>query len=546
MTESMVSGSKLLAVPGVDRMVALMVRSIELGHEERWPEALACLDEAVAINPWLPICHVDRARVLAELARYEEALDDCDHFLRYAAPLPEVQALRQQIIDDALAALGERLRARPDDLAALLTRGNLYMKTRLYAQALADYATILARDCGHVDALNNQGCVFHALNRHAEAMASLRAAAAAAPQRADLRFNQGNVWQALGRFDEARAAYRQALELAPQFAEAHLESAHCDLAEGNYGAGWRQFEWRWRTSQMKDSGLRGTAPCWIDASPAGDAAGAVRVAAATGKTLLVWAEQGAGDTLQFVRFVAQLTTLAGRVILRVPPALRRLLATVDTRIALIGDDEELPEHDIQCPLMSLPLALGIDAPPRCAPYLHARADDMALWRERLGARRALRVGLAWAGRQLGQTNPTRDIPLALLAPLVAQPIEWISLQKEVPAADAAALAGLPGLRSFAEQLGDYADTAALIMALDLVIAVDTSVAHLAGALGKPCWLLLRHSGEWRWLRERADTPWYPSLRLFRQTTPGDWSELIARVSATLAAVVAAGGDASAP
>lgn len=509
------------------QVVALIVRSVELGNEERWVEALACLDEAVAIDPLLPIGRVNRARVLGELERFDEALDGYDSLLRCADPSPEIVVLRQMMIDGAFAVLGRRLDQRPDDPASLLQRGKLYWRTGDLPQALADYSAIVERDGDQVDALNGQGGVLFALDRYAEAIASYRQATASAPQRAELWFNLGNVWQALGRLDEARAAYRQAIELAPQFAEAHLEIGLCHLSEADYSTGWPYYEWRWRSGQMRDDRLPTRQPLWLGGRrPSGlqcDWPDADRLA---GKTLLVWAEQGAGDTLQFVRFVPRLLALAGQVILRVQSPLRRLVARLDRRIVVVGDDQELPDHDAHCPLLSLPLALGC-APSVEAPYLHADADEIARWSERLGERQRRRVGLVWAGLQHGPSNPSRDVPAAALAPLAALPLDWISLQ--LPPADAPARQALPGLRCYAEWLDDYAATAALIMNLDLVIAVDTSVAHLAAALGKPCWLILRFSGEWRWLRGRDDSPWYPTLRIFRQSTPGDWSGVIARV-----------------
>ena len=529
------------AIAGFDEIATLMLRAAELGSAQRWDEALVCLDRAVAVNPWLPLARINRARVLAQLRRYAAALDDCDFFLRYVARLEPIEELRQQIFDDALRDLGARLAETPDDVKALFARGNLYLKSKLYAQALADYAAVLKRDASHVDALNNRGAALYAQDRYAEALVAYQAAVCLAPQRARLWFNLGNVWQALGRLDEARAVYRQAIALAPQFAEAHLESAHCDLSAGDFERGWSEFEWRWRTDQMRAWRMPSQAPLWLGGErPAAVAGRTLAAPALAGRTLLLWAEQGAGDTLQCVRFVARLAAAtasnepAVQLVLRVPAALRRLLARLDARVEVIADDGEPPPHDAHCPLMSLPLALGVGADVGAPPYLRADADEVARWRQRLGAGDALRGGLVWAGRQFGQTNLTRDIALQTLAPLAALNVDWVCLQKEVPPADAAALAAWPRLRVFSETLGDYADTAALIMNLDLTIAVDTSVAHLAGALGKPCWLLLRHSGEWRWQRGRADSAWYPTLRLFRQSVPGDWDELVARVAVALA------------
>jgi tetratricopeptide (TPR) repeat protein len=519
----------------IGQIVALMLQSVELDHQRRWVDALACLDEAIAIDPSLPLCYVNRARVLAKLDRYEDALDAYDFVLSHSSDSSDssdpsqIVVWRQELLDAALTVLDRRLAGRPGDLAAHLQRGNLLRKTLRYDLALADYAAILCRDAGHADALNHQGGVFFARHQLPAALASYTRATAAAPQRAELWYNLGNVHQALGGLDQARAAYRQAVALAPQFAEAQLEIGLLDLSQGNYRAGWPQFEWRWRTAQMKDRRLPTAQALWLGGSDDSLLAG---------KTLLVWAEQGAGDTLQFVRFVPRLLGRAGRVIVRVQAPLRRLVERLDQRLTVVGDDQPLPAHDFHLPLLSLPLALGVGeaqdvADAAATPYLDADAAQVARWRDRLGAATRLRVGIAWAGRRSGLANPTRDIPPALLRPLAERAVELISLQ--VPPADAQTLGDLPGLRCFAAELVDYADTAALIMSLDLVIAVDTAVAHLAGALGKPCWLLLRQAGEWRWLRQRSDSPWYPRMTIFRQATPGDWGELVARVADALPA-----------
>lgn len=517
----------MLAADALEKIVALMTRSVERRLVQDYDAALDCLDQAVAIAPRLPFAQINRAQLLAELRRYAEALDGYDLFLRNAGPSPEIDALRQELLDAAFADLDQRLGERPDDLAARLERANLWRLTRRYPEALADYAAIVERDAQHADALNFQGTTLLALGRLGEAIDAYTRAVAAAPQRAELRYNLGNALQQQGNFVAARDAYRQALARSPQFAEAQLEIGHCALVEGDFAAGWAAYEWRWKTAQMRELRLPSESPQWLGASAQ---------APLTTKTILVWAEQGAGDTLQFVRLVPRLWPLAGRVILRVQAPLRRLIVSLDARIEVVGDDQPLPAHDVQVPLLSLPLALGLDdVPPFPAPYLRADRRDVARWRERLGAQAGWRVGIAWAGRQYGLTNPTRDIAPELLAPLAALPVELVSLQLPVCAVPA-----LPRLRCFTDELTDFAESAALIETLDLVLSVDTAVAHLAGALGKPCWLLLRASGEWRWQRERSDCPWYPSLTIFRQSAAGDWDGVIARVAAALGEIVDVG------
>ena len=516
----------MLATDALEKIVALMTRSVERRLAQDDDAALDCLDQAVAIAPRLPLAQINRAQLLAELGRYAEALDGYDAFL-CCAPSPEIGEARQALLDAAFADLDQRLAERPDDLAARLERANLLRQTQRYPEALADYAALVARDAQHADAHNGLGATLLALGRPGEAIDAYARAVAAAPQRAELHYNLGNVQQQLGNFGEARAAYRQAVALSPDFAEAQLELAHCALAAGDFAAGWPAYEWRWKTAQMRDLRLSSEQPQWLGASLL------TPLTPLTAKTILVWAEQGAGDTLQFVRLVPQLLPLAERVIVRVQAPLRRLIESLDARIEVVGDDQPLPAHDFQVPLLSLPLALALDAvPPLVTPYLRAEPRAVARWRERLGAQQRLRVGIAWAGRQPGLANPSRDIAPARLAPLAALPVELVSLQ--LPASEVPAL---PRLRCFADELTDFAETAALIETLDLVLSVDTAVAHLAGALGKPCWLLLRASGEWRWQRERSDCPWYPSLTIFRQSAPGDWDGVIARVTAALSEMI---------
>ena len=509
------------AVEELEKIVAQMTRGVELRLRQEYDAALVCLDEAVAIDPRLPFAQINRAQLLAELKRYAEALDGYDLFLRHAGSSPEIAEARQGLLDAAFADLDHRLEARPGDLAARLERANLRRQTRCYEAALADYAALVAHDAQHADALNGLGTTLLALGRPDAAVDAYARAVAAEPQRAELHYNLGNALQQQGSFEPARAAYRQALARSPDFSEAQLEIAHCALAEGDFASGWSAYEWRWKTAQMRDCRLPSGQPQWLGAT------------ALSGKTILVWAEQGAGDTLQFVRLAPRLLPLAGRVIVRVQAPLRRLIESLDPRIEVISDEQPLPAHDVHVPLLSLPLALGLDDVPPCpAPYLRADPRDVARWRERLGDRQGVRVGLVWAGLSSGLPNPSRDIAPSLLAPLAALPVEFVSLQ--LPAGEVPAL---PRLRIFTDELTDFGQTAALIETLDLVLSVDTAVAHLAGALGKPCWLLLRASGEWRWQYGREDSPWYPSLTIFRQQLPGDWEGVVARVAAALGEMV---------
>jgi hypothetical protein len=261
-----------------------------------------------------------------------------------------------------------------------------------------------------------------------------------------------------------------------------------------------------------------------------------------GQRILLHAEQGLGDTLQFARYAPLVAARGARVVLEVPAPLAGLLRPLDGVSAVIARGNPLPVVDCHCPLGSLPLALGttLATIPASIPYLHADAVDVAAWQAQPGDRRP-RVGLVWAGNRRHRNDRRRSLPLAALAPLARGPWQLVSLQKDLTLDDAQRLAGWQAIDA-GPRLGDFAATAAALTALDLVVTVDTAVAHLAGALGRPAWVLLPHAPDWRWLLGRADSPWYPTLRLFRQPRPGDWARVVRQVADALVAFAAGAGD----
>ena len=299
------------------------------------------------------------------------------------------------------------------------------------------------------------------------------------------------------------------------------------LSLGQFRDGWTNYEARWE-KEMAHQRRGFTQPLWLGAE------------SLAGRTILLHAEQGLGDTLQFVRYAPMIARRGARVLLEVPPTLLSLLS--DGVAAIFRQGEQLPPFDFHCPLMSLPLAFGteISSIPAEIPYLRIPADRVSKWHKRLGARRAFRVGIAWAGSAIHKNNSNRSISLERFARLLStQGVEFVSIQKELSGADAAILAERNVLH-VGDELGDFADTAAVISQLDLVLSADTSVAHLAGAIGKPVWILLPLAPDFRWLLSREDSPWYPSARLFRQPRLGDWDSVLERVRWELASFVEAG------
>ena len=514
------------AASGLEEAVSLICRSIAHREENRLEAALACLDEALAVRPDFHACHISRSEILLALKRYDEALADLAVIEHSGLASEEIAGIRMSILEAATKQFAEHIAEHPNDSGAHLQRANLFFAAREFALAQQDYECALQL-AGHLDESTQfkRAFVLAELGQPALALAAYDTLLSKAPKHTLAWFNRGYTLQQLHRYREAGQSFAQAAQLNPGLAQAHLEQAHCALAEGDFQYGWPLYEWRWQTPQLRQHGLLSDKPLWLGDFAVHD------------KTLLLWAEQGLGDAIQFSRFVAMVADQAKHVVLLAPTPLLELMTTLDARIQVLDRQSgHLPEHDAHCPLMSLPLALQIDRQTirSEAPYLAADPELCAHWQKQLGEKHAPRIGLTWSGRQNGLTNPTRDIPLESLRPLFDDRFEFVALHDRIKPHEQSIIATMPSLRHYSADLTDMAQTAALIANLDLVITVDTAVAHLAGALGKPCWLLLRHSAEWRWQLETERTPWYPTMRLFRQAEPGAWPGVIDTVRTELA------------
>ncbi len=407
---------------------------------------------------------------------------------------------------------------------ALFNRGNALFALKRYAEALASYNRAVALWPGHAPLLNNRGNALFALGRKLEALAAFDRAIATNPDFVDAHFNRANVLQALDRRTEALASLDHTAALDPEHAEAQFNRALLRLRLGDYAEGWRLAEWRWLAPGAEQRRNFGQGP-WL---------GEADIA---GKTVLLHAEQGFGDSILFSRYAPLVAARGARVILEVQPTLVPAMARLDGVAQLVATGNALPPFDLHCPLMSLPLAFGteLQTVPREVPYLHAAPEVVQHWAECLGPRRSPRIGLAWAGNPMNTNNDQRSVGLRALLSLVGCGAELIALQKDLSPDDRTLLAATPGLRPLGDDLGDFGDTAALLELLDLVVTVDTSVAHLAGALGRPVWVLLSPAADWRWLAGEADAPWYPSARLFRWDAARGWPGIMAKVKAALVA-----------
>jgi hypothetical protein len=422
--------------------------------------------------------------------------------------------------DEALAALDRALALQPDNADAHSNRGIVLSDIKRHDEAIASFDRALQLAPDHVEALSNKAAVLLALKRHDEALACCHRALALAPDHVGALCNHGTILNATMRQDEARAIYEHALTLAPDAPKLHGNLATVCLLTGDFARGFAEYEWRWKKDTLARTLRPFPQPLWQGEDIAG-------------KTILLHSEQGFGDTLQFCRYAPLVAARSARVILEVEPPLAALMRTLSGPSQVIAKGSPLPPFDVHCPLMSLPLACGtvLDTVPAETPYLKASAPSG--WRDRLTGLRRPAIGLVWSGNPRHERDNDRSMSLAALLPLLDADATFVSLQKEPRPGDAALLAERSDILRFGEKTGDFADTAALIGELDLVITVDTSVAHLAAALGKPVWIMVQYLPDWRWLLAREDSPWYPTARLFRQDATHRWDGVIARVNAAL-------------
>jgi tetratricopeptide (TPR) repeat protein len=504
----------------------LGITLLQAGRPE---EAAASHRRALALDPASAVSHFNLGNVLLSQNDTDGAAA-CYQIALALAPgnasalLNLGNALRLK--GDTAGALGCYTRAaalRPDDPVAHHNLGNMLLELDRVEESISCQRRALALRPDYVEAHLNLGNALHFQGRHAEALDCYQRAASHRPDGAEAHVNIGNALQGMGRFADALESYRHAGAIRPDDPGAHVNAAFMLLLRGDLCAGWREYEWRLRLPHAATSGLR--MPPW-------------RGEALAGRSILLLCEQGLGDSLQFIRY-ARLVKARGaaEVALACPPPLARLFATLAGLDRICTDWSDLPACDVHAPLLSLPhlFATTLQTIPGPVPYLAPQPEAASRWAARLAGLPGRKVGLVWAGNpRLDQGNAhridrRRSMRLADFATLAdVLGVTFVSLQKGAPADQ-------PGLNlvDWMAEVEDFADTAALVANLDLVIGVDTSVVHLAGAMGKPVWVLSRFDGCWRWLLDRDDSPWYPTLRLFRQQSFGDWAPVVASVRAAL-------------
>lgn len=498
----------------------------------RFADGLASYDRAIALQPDYAKAHANRGVALCELKRFAEGLASYDMAIALQPAHAESHNNRGNALRElkrpaeALASYDRAIALNGNYAVAHGNRGNALRDLGRFAEALASFDRSLALKADEADVENNRANALRDLKRFDEALAGYDRAIALQPNHADAHSNRGNTLRDLGRYDQALSSYDKAIASRSDFAEALYNKGTLLLTLGDFAGGWPLYEWRKRRDEPM--GVRRYAqPEWL---------GKEDIA---GKTVFLHWEQGFGDTIQFCRYARLVQARGARVILSVQDPLLPLLTQLAAGIEVVGANDVPAAFDYHCALMSLPLALGtmLDSIPAAPSYLRADDERKARWTARLGHKTRPRIGLAWSGNRDYADDADRSIALASFSRVPSDGVEWISLQKEIREADLEAMRALPPIAFHGDALDDFADTAALVEQMDLVVTVDTGIAHLAGALGRQVWILLPFRPDFRWLLERRDSPWYPSARLFRQGETRDWLPVLDAVSHALRTVV---------
>lgn len=523
---------------------ALINRGGALKELERLGEALACYDRALVLRPDSAEAHYNRGGALRELGRPGEALASYDKALalnpRYVEALVNSGVVLNELErpEQALANFDKALEIAPGDAEAHNNRGVALTALGRAEEALACYDRALALKPDYAEAHNNRGAELSFLRRPEEALASFDRALAIRPDYVEALNNRGLELLGLKRIDEALASCDKALSLQPDYVEALYNRGWIALFMGDFARGWKGYELRWAKKGAPPRDMIPPFPPWKGED-------------LNGKRILIYEEQGSGDVIQFSRFLTRLRAMGAQVVFQLRPALHQILRPFATTVDLVPRLPDGESFDFQCALLSLPAVLGttLDNIPAEMPYLEPESARVDHWRRRVGDR-GFKIGICWQGNPGTKIDIGRSVPLRCFAPLAAIPgVRLISLQKNH---------GLeqltnspPGMT--VETLGAafdggadaFLNSAALMFSLNLVVTSDTAVAHLAGALGRPVWVALKWVPDWRWMMDRSDSPWYPTMRLYRQTIRDAWSEVLDRIGADVAELSASAKTAEA-
>jgi len=498
-----------------------------LKDQGKLDQALACYRRALELKPDYALAHNNLGLVLSGQGN----LDGAVACYRRATELkPDFAEAHNNLgtalmhlgkLDEAVASFRRALELKPDYTEAHNNLGNAFEHQGKLDEAVACFRRALELKPDYAQVHNNLGVALQERGTLDEAVACYRRALELKPDYPEAHNNLGNALKEQGTLDKAVACYRRALELKPDYAEAHTDLAIACLLTGDWRRGWPEYQWRWQTKGF--AARRFGQPLWNGESLAG-------------KTILLHAEQGLGDTIQFIRYAPMVKRYGGTVVVECQKPLLALLEGSPGVDHLIGQGDRLPAFDVHAPLLSLPLVLqtSLATIPASIPYLFPKAAIVERWRKTLVEIDGFKIGITWQGNPTFRGDRCRSIPLRWFAPLAQVPgVRLLSLQKGAGAEQLAEVGDLFEVTELGSRLHDFADTAAVMKNLDLVITSDTGPAHLAGALGVPVWVALSFVPDWRWLLDRGDSPWYPTARLFRQREPGDWHAVFEEIKKAL-------------
>lgn len=496
----------------------------------RFNEAVESYKKAIAINPQFFHAHNNCGNALRELGQAHQAILCYNKAIEIKPDFAQAFVNRGVVLHElasdqaSLADFDKAISLQPTNASAHFSKGLLLKDLKRFEQAVKCYQQAISLKPNYFEAHSNLGVALKELGLYEDAIKSYQKAIELRPLSADVFSNLGNAFKELKQLDRANACYERSIELKAGFAEANWNYSLSLLLGGNFEKGWLLYEWRWQRSDAKVRGKTFSQPLWLGDTPI------------NGKTILIYAEQGLGDTIQFARYAQVLSSLGAKVILQVQNPLVPLLHKLQGVHQLLSTSQALPDFDYHCPLLSLPLATktSMGSIPNKTPYLWASQDRVKLWADRLGSH-GIKIAISWQGSPDGKVDAGRSIALRHFEPIAKHPgVRLISLQKN---AGVEQLQDLPaGMR--VETLGEdfdspgqaFIDSAAVMACADLVITSDTALTHLAGALGAQTWLALKAVPDWRWMLERPDSPWYPDHKLFRQPKAGDWESVFAEMA----------------
>ncbi|MEZ0288767.1 MAG: tetratricopeptide repeat protein [Methylophilus sp.] len=496
---------------------------------KRYEEALLSYDHAIKLNPRHVEAHYNRGVTLNELKRYKDAFESYHQAIALNTNYVDaynncgnvVMELRR--FEEALACFRRAIEINPNYAYAYNGQGNVLMELKRFDDALLSYEKAIALNTSSSDAYNGKSNALQELKRFDDAVSGYEQAIALNPDSADTYANRGLALQGLEKFDEAIKNFDKAIVLNPESVDPYWNKALLKILMGEWEEGWQLYEYRRHRKGQKESYPDYPQPLWL---------GHENVA---NKVLYIYPEQGLGDFIQFCRYIPLVEKLGAKVVLSVPAPLVSMIKTMGLNARIVAKDEKVDAFDLHCPIMSLPLAFKttLESIPNTAPYFFADKAKKNNWADKLAKTSQLKVGLVWSGSKDHKKDHDRSIPLDQLETLLSLPVAFYSLQKEVRDQDKTTISRLNQIQQFSEELIDFSDTAALVDCLDLIITVDTSVAHLAGAMAKNVWILISYLPDYRWMLDRDDTPWYPTAKLFRQAKVGDWDNVVLNVKSAL-------------